>query len=158
MPTTVTRRGLLLASGALVLAGAAPALATPPERRIHVRLDANCECCSAWTSHLRDAGFEVTEEVLHAGLLVAYKAEVGVPLELQSCHTGEAGGYVIEGHVPASDIDRLLTERPDALGLAVPGMPYGSPGMGSEEERDAYEVVLFRADQTSEIWSAYEAA
>ena len=157
MANSVTRRDLLITSGALLVATAAPALAAP-ERRIQVRLDANCECCSAWTAHLREAGYEVTEEVLHAGLLVAYKAELGVPLELQSCHTGEAGGYVIEGHVPASDIDRLLTERPHALGLAVPGMPYGSPGMGSEDERDAYDVVLFRADRTSEIWSAYESA
>lgn len=157
MSTPLTRRSLLLVSGALVVAAVSPAVAAP-DRRIHVRLDANCECCSAWTAHLRDAGFEVTEEVIHAGLLVVYKAEKGIPLELQSCHSGEADGYVIEGHVPAADIDRLLAERPDALGLAVPGMPYGSPGMGSEEERDPYEVILFRADGATEIWAAYEAA
>ncbi len=151
----ITRRALLTAG--VLLPFAAPSLAAP-ERRIHVRLDANCECCTGWVAHLRDAGYEVTEEVLHAGLLVAYKAEVGVPLKLQGCHTGEAGGYIVEGHVPAADIDRLLTERPDALGLAVPGMPYGSPGMGSETEREAYEVILFRADGTIETWAAYEAA
>ena len=86
------------------------------------------------------------------------KGELGIPVDLQSCHTGEADGYVLEGHVPATDIDRLLAERPDALGLAVPGMPYGSPGMGPETERDAYEVILFRKDGTTEVWTAYEAA
>lgn len=156
MSIPTTRRAFLVASAAWAFAAAGPARAAT-ERKVHVRLDANCECCSAWTAHLREAGFEVTEEVLHAGLLVAYKAEKGIPLELQSCHTGEAGGYLLEGHVPAADIDRLLVERPDAIGLAVPGMPYGSPGMGPEDEREAYEVILFRADGSSEIWSTYEA-
>ena len=151
----ITRRALLAAGAVLPLASP---LRAAPDRRVHVRLDANCECCTGWVAHLHDAGFEVSEEVLHAGLLVAYKAEVGVPLELQSCHTGEAGGYILEGHVPAADIDRVLTERPDALGLAVPGMPYGSPGMGPEEERDAYEVILFRKGGATEVWAAYEAA
>ena len=151
----VTRRALLLAGAALPFA--APALARP-ERTLHVRKDPSCECCTAWVEHLRQAGFDVTVEEVHAGLLVTYKAERGVPLELQSCHTGEAGGYVVEGHVPAADIDRLLAERPEALGLAVPGMPYGSPGMGDEAERDAYEVILFRADGTSEVWASYAAA
>ena len=151
----ISRRALLAAGAFLPFARLAHAA---PNRRIHVRLDANCECCTGWVVHLRDAGFEVTEETMHAGLLVAYKAEVRVPLELQSCHTGEAGGYIIEGHVPAPDIDRLLVERPDALGLAVPGMPYGSPGMGSEDDRDAYQVTLFRADGTKDTWAVYEAA
>lgn len=150
-----TRRSLLAAGALFPFAG--PTLAAS-ERRIHVRLDANCECCSAWSAHLRDAGYEVTEEILHAGLLVAYKAEVGIPLELQACHTGEAEGYIVEGHVPAADIDRLLAERPDALGLAVPGMPYGSPGMGSEADREAYGVILFHQDGTAEVWAAYDAA
>ncbi len=157
MPITTSRRAFLVASAAWTFAAAGPARAAT-ERTVHVRLDANCECCSAWTAHLREAGFDVTEEVLHAGLLVAYKAEKGIPLELQSCHTGEAGGYLLEGHVPAADIDRLLAERPVALGLAVPGMPYGSPGMGPEDDREAYEVILFRADGTREVWSAYGAA
>ena len=156
MSIPTTRRAFLVASAAWAFAAAGPAHAAI-DRKIYVRLDSNCECCSAWTAHLREAGFEVTEEVLHAGLLVAYKAEKGIPLELQSCHTGEAGGYLLEGHVPAADIDRLLVERPDAIGLAVPGMPYGSPGMGPEDEREAYEVILFRADGSSEIWSTYEA-
>lgn len=152
-----TRRRLLLSAGAFILAGAVPSVAAP-DRRIHVRLDANCECCAAWTAHLRDAGYAVTEETVYAGLLVVWKEERGIPIRLRSCHTGEAGGYLIEGHVPAADIDRLLLERPDAMGLAVPGMPYGSPGMGPETEREAFEVILFRADGTNEVWASYPAA
>ena len=155
--TPLTRRDLLLTSAALALATVAPAQAAPA-RAIHVRLDPNCECCTGWVAHLREAGFAVTEEEMHAGLLAAWKVQAGVPLPLNSCHTGEAGGYLFEGHVPAADVERLLQERPEALGLAVPGMPYGSPGMGPEEERDAYEVILFRADGTTEVWAAYAAA
>lgn len=155
--TARTRRQLLVQAGALALAAAAPARAQA-ERRVHVRKDPNCGCCAAWADHLRAAGFTVTEEAMHGGLLAAWKAEAGVPPGLTACHTGEAGGYLLEGHVPAADIDRLLAERPAALGLAVPGMPYGSPGMGSEAERDAYDVLLFRADGTTEVWASYPAA
>lgn len=151
----LTRRALLL--GAAILPLARPALAAP-ERRIHVRKDPNCECCTGWVEHLQAASFEVSVEEVHAGLLVAFKAERGIPVDLQSCHTGEAEGYLFEGHVPAGDVERLLTERPDALGLAVPGMPYGSPGMGMETERDAYEVILFRQDGSAEVWNTYGAA
>lgn len=75
-----------------------------------------------------------------------------------SCHTGEIDGYMIEGHVPPADIRRLLAERPDAVGLAVPGMPFGSPGMGPEDQREAYDVFLIRRDRTTEVFSSYEAA
>ena len=153
----LTRRDLLLTSGALALVAASTARAQA-DRRIHVRLDPNCECCTAWVAHLREAGFTVTEEEMHAGLLAAWKVRAGVPVSLNSCHTGEVDGFLLEGHVPAADVDRLLLERPEALGLAVPGMPYGSPGMGPETERDAYDVVLFRADGSTEVWASYPAA
>ena len=77
---------------------------------------------------------------------------------MMSCHTGHAGGYVLEGHVPAADIRRLIEERPDAVGLTVPGMPYGSPGMGPEDKREAYDVFLIRRDGSTEVFSSYEAA
>ena len=91
-------------------------------------------------------------------LLARYKLDNGIPQELVSCHTGRIAGYMIEGHVPPADIRRLLEERPDAIGLAVPGMPYGSPGMGPETEREAYEVFLIRHDGTTEPFSSYPAA
>lgn len=151
----LTRRTLLLAAAVLPLARPGTAQPAPA---IHVVKDPNCECCTAWVEHLQANGFAVTVEEMHAGLLVAFKAERGVPLDLQSCHTAEVGGYIIEGHVPAGDIVHLLSERPEALGLAVPGMPYGSPGMGPEVEREAYEVVLFQADGATVAWASYEAA
>ena len=83
-------------------------------------------------------------------------AEQGVTDDLRSCHTARVDGYTVEGHVPAADIRRLLSERPEAIGLAVPGMPYGSPGMGSEDDREAYAVFLIRRDGSAEVFSEYE--
>ncbi|WP_375588385.1 DUF411 domain-containing protein [Hoeflea alexandrii] len=87
-----------------------------------------------------------------------YKVANGIPEEMTSCHTARIDGYVVEGHVPVADIRRLLNERPDAVGLAVPGMPYGSPGMGPEDEREAYDVYVIRRDGTTDIYSRYDAA
>lgn len=109
---------------------------------IIVNKDPSCGCCSAWVEHLRAAGF-VTQvrEISDMGPL---KRRLGVPAALASCHTAEVEGFVVEGHVPAPIIRRLLEERPSAIGIAVPGMPVGSPGMelpGTPGE--TYEVVLF---------------
>lgn len=104
--------------------------------------DPTCGCCHKWVEHLTANGFAVT--VHDAPSMKAIKARLGVPAELASCHTGEIGGYVIEGHVPAAAIKRLLAEKPQGRGLAVPGMPIGSPGMeGGAPE--IYEVTLFGA-------------
>ena len=97
----LTRRHLLLACASLPLA--TPVLAQT-DRRIHVLKDPNCECCTGRVSYLQGAGFDVTVEEIHAGLLAVRKGELGVPINLQSCHTGEVEGYVLEGHVPAADI------------------------------------------------------
>lgn len=97
----------------------------------------------------------VTEEDLYGMQLVRFKLEHGVPPKMQSCHTGRIAGYVVEGHVPAADILRLLEQAPDAIGLAVPGMPYGSPGMGEEASREAYDVYLISRDGTTAIFSSY---
>nr|WP_238529751.1 DUF411 domain-containing protein [Pseudooceanicola batsensis] len=125
---------------------------------IHVLKDQNCGCCAAWIEILKEDGFTVTTERSFGTLLIRHKLENGIPQSMTSCHTGEIGGYMIEGHVPMADIHRLLSERPDAVGLAVPGMPYGSPGMGPEDEREAYDVFLIRKDGSTEIFSSYEAA
>lgn len=152
--TAITRRRLL--AGAATLAAAAPlaTLAQPNAPVIHVLKDPNCGCCEAWVRILREDGFEVTTETSLGALLIRYKLENGIPQEMISCHTGEIAGYMIEGHVPPTDIRRLIAERPDAIGLAVPGMPYGSPGMGPEEEREAYEVFLIRTDGSTEVYAA----
>jgi hypothetical protein len=83
---------------------------------------------------------------------------MGIPANMVSCHTGTVDGYALEGHVPVSEIRRLLAERPEAIGLAVPGMPYGSPGMGPDSAREAYDVHLIRKDGTTEVYASYTAA
>jgi hypothetical protein len=112
--------------------------------KVVVSRDPSCGCCGAWAEHLRRAGFPV--EIVETANVNAVKQRLGVPTDLASCHTAEVQGYVIEGHVPASAILRLLEERPQAIGLAVPGMPIGSPGMeGGRPE--TYEVLLFGAQR-----------
>ncbi len=156
---TMTRRGLIGLSGAVLGLGAMglPGLAAAAPS-IHVVKDPNCGCCAAWIEVLERDGFEVSVELRDYDALAAYKAEMGVTPELASCHTATIEGYVIEGHVPPADIRRLLAERPAGVGLSVPGMPYGSPGMGPEEERDAYQVVLFDAAGKGVVYASYDAA
>lgn len=128
----------LLSGAALALPAAAQTY--PP---LHVSKDPNCGCCEGWVAHMRRNGFTVT--VTPSADMAGVKARLGVPSDLESCHTAEIGGYVIEGHVPASAVARLLYERPAARGLSAPGMPIGSPGMeGGEPE--VFEVVLFATD------------
>ena len=100
-----------------------------------------CGCCTQWVEHLRAEGFEV--RVVEAEDVTPAARQAGVPDDLRSCHTATVEGYAIEGHVPAADIRRLLAERPDAAGIAVPGMPIGSPGMEQGDKRQAYSTILF---------------
>lgn len=152
----LTRRTMLLSGLAVAAFAASPVRSAAPS--IHVVKGTGCKCCNAWVAYLRDEGFTVTDEERYGTLLMTYKSEVGVPQRMISCHTGMVEGYVLEGHVPADDIRRFLDERPDAVGLAVPGMPYGSPGMGPESEREAYEVFLIRRDGSAEVYASYPAA
>lgn len=121
---------------------------------VTVTKDPTCGCCSGWVDHMRLAGFSV--DVIETPEINRTKARLGVPHDLASCHTAEVGGYVIEGHVPAAQVKRLLSEKPDAKGLAVPGMPMSSPGMEmADMDADTYEVVLFgRFDRRS--YARYE--
>ncbi|MFQ1701875.1 DUF411 domain-containing protein [Loktanella agnita] len=132
---------------------AAPAFAEATA--IDVKKTSGCGCCLSWMNHLEENGFAPTGEDLNGGWLVRLKLESGVPQRMTSCHTAFVDGYVIEGHVPAADIRRLLDERPDAIGLAVPGMPYGSPGMGPEDDREAYDVFLINDDGSTVVFSSY---
>lgn len=145
-------RQLILATAYLLgVAAQALAQATP----IDVKKTNGCGCCLAWMEHLEENGFAPSGENMFAGLLVRFKLDNGVPQRMVSCHTGLIDGYVIEGHVPAADIRRLLSERPDAVGLAVPGMPLGSPGMDQSRWRDAYDVFLIHNDGSTEVFSSY---
>ncbi len=134
------RRHVLRLAGGGALLLAVPSLWAQELRRITVWKDPSCGCCGAWVEHLRRNGFVAT--VVDTSQVQSIKAERRVPAELASCHTGEIAGYTIEGHVPAEAINKLLAERPAARGLAVPGMPIGSPGMeGGTPE--VYDVMLF---------------
>ncbi len=122
---------------------------------VQVWKDPNCGCCQLWVEHLQASGFKV--EVRDVGNTAARK-RLGMPEKLGSCHTATVGGYVIEGHVPAADIHRLLKERPVALGLSVPGMPIGSPGMDGPEykgRKDAYDVLLVQKDGSTKSFQRY---
>jgi hypothetical protein len=100
-----------------------------------------CGCCNQWVEHLRRAGFQI--RIVEAEDVTPIARQLGVPDDLRSCHTAVVNGYVIEGHVPAADIRRLLAQRPRGTGLAVPGMPIGSPGMEQGNRRQPYQVILF---------------
>ena len=127
-------------SGAAMMAERAFAQATLP--KMIVTKDPNCGCCGGWVEHMKAAGFSV--EVITSSDVDQVKLRLGVPDDLASCHTAEVSGYVVEGHVPADAVKRLLAEKPQARGLAVPGMPMGSPGMEvAGKAPESYEVVLF---------------
>ncbi len=137
MPKPNRRRVLLSAAALAVTAGCARAAA----REVTVYKTPWCGCCGGWIAHMRRAGYGV--QTVEVQDLTPVRGKYGVPFVLSSCHTAVAGGYVVEGHVPPADVDRLLRERPRAIGLAVPGMPLGSPGMESPDgARERFETLL----------------
>jgi hypothetical protein len=134
----LTRRSALIAAvGCLLPTGS---MLAAEEVAITVHRDPSCGCCGGWVQHLQRSGF--VTKVVEAQDIDAVKTRLGVPADLAACHTAEVSGYIIEGHVPAAALRRFLAEKPSATGLAVPGMPIGSPGMegGSPE---SYQVILF---------------
>lgn len=154
-PAGARSRRLRIIAAVLVAAllGAGWWLATPAPAQaseITVYKSPTCQCCSLWLRHMRRAGFEVTEK--NVSDIAAIKAEQGVPGELASCHTTLVGGYVVEGHVPADLVVRLLDERPPVAGLAVPGMPAGSPGMEGSG-RQPYDVLTFTRDGETAVYA-----
>ena len=111
-----------------------------------------CGCCGKWVEHLRQNGFQVNTHDVED--VTAARKKMGMPDRLGSCHTAKIGGYVVEGHVPAADIQRLLKEKPRALGLAVPSMPPGSPGMESATPVP-YQTLLVRTDGTTQVFARH---
>jgi hypothetical protein len=155
----LTRRHVLSATASLISLGILPGRTFAQDlETIEVFKTATCGCCHDWIAHLQDAGFAVSAQDLEYDALADLKQTAGVPEGLVSCHTGRIAGYVIEGHVPAADIRRLLVERPAAIGLSVPGMPFGSPGMGPEDQREAYDVILIGRDGAANVFASYPAA
>ena len=139
-----------LACGA-ALGLAAPAFASPDE--VVMYKDPNCGCCGKWAEHMRSAGFAVKE--VASARMELVKQEAGVPEALGSCHTAKVGGYVVEGHVPAADVRRMLAEKPAIRGLSAPGMPLGSPGMEGPYPAERYDVVSFDAKGETEVFASH---
>lgn len=171
VPTLAVAAALLLGVQACQEAGGsaasdAEAAATPYEvptafastvqeaPTIQVYKAPTCGCCGQWIEHLRAEGFDVEAIDVNNSDLVAVKQTRGVDTDLMSCHTAIVGDYVVEGHVPASDIARLLAERPDIAGIAVPGMPAGSPGMESASP-EPYDVLTFGGDGERRVWASH---
>jgi hypothetical protein len=152
---TTTRRQLLCAALVAPLA----ACGQPPSKTlVEVWKSPTCGCCKDWMAHLDANGFAATA---HDTGNTAMRAQLGIPEELGSCHTARVGGYAIEGHVPAADIQRLLRDKPQGvIGLAVPGMPIGSPGMDGAAyggRRDRYQVLLVRQDGSHTVFATHNA-
>ena len=137
----ISRRTFLLSSLATSALAATGFRANAATETLDVYKTPWCGCCTAWVDHMREAGFAV--RVTELDDLEPLKSAHGISADLASCHTALIGGYAIEGHVPAADVARLLKERPAAAGLAVPGMPMGSPGMEMDGHTEPYDVVLF---------------
>jgi hypothetical protein len=153
------RRGALKAIGAAIALAAAgvPPMVFAQQQPVQVEVwkSPTCGCCTDWVKHLEANGFKV--KVFDVGN-TQMRAQLGMPEKFGSCHTARVGGYVVEGHVPAREIQRLLKERPAALGLSVPGMPIGTPGMDDPiygGKKDPYDVVLVARDGGSKVFASY---
>lgn len=149
----MNRRSLLRAAlGAMAFTAipAAAANALPP---VEVFKNPSCGCCGAWVDHLKAAGFDVKVTLVEDTAVA--RRQVGLPDRFGSCHTAVVRGYVVEGHVPASDIKKLLATKPVAIGLAVPGMPVGSPGMEVGSRKDRYQVLLVDKQGRERVFASY---
>jgi hypothetical protein len=143
----------VLACSGLALLLATPTAADPSET-VSVYRSPSCSCCTKWVDHLKEAGFSV--EMHEVDDVTPIKRVNGLPPQLASCHTALVGGYLVEGHVPAADVKRLLAEKPKLAGLAVPEMPIGSPGMEVPgRQPEPYDVLAFDAEGRIEVFQHY---
>ncbi len=151
------RRNILLSViilGSVFLAACSTSAESSSDSQVTVYKSATCGCCSDWVSYLEDNGFAVT--TIETEDMATVKDNNAVPLELRACHTALIDGYVVEGHVPVDEIKKLVEEKPNILGIAVAGMPPGSPGMDIPGfETDPFDVVSFDADGNVEIFAQY---
>ena len=132
------------------------ATALAAAQSIEVWKSPSCGCCGKWVEHLEANGFDVMAKNTSPGMLERIKRQAGISEKLASCHTGIIDGYVVEGHVPAEDIKRLVEERPDAIGLTVPNMPLGSPGMEQPDGKtEPYDVLLVKKDGSTVVFARH---
>jgi hypothetical protein len=147
------REFVVSAAGLLVMSVRGPGLSARPATPITIYMSRTCGCCAKWVDHVSANGFRTT--VHDDEEMERIKDEMGVPAGVRSCHTAIVGAYLIEGHVPAADIRRLLAERPKILGLAVPGMPSGTPGMAEPGAEGDYEVLAFQSDGSTRLFARH---
>lgn len=154
MNSGLNRRGLLLGVAAVAVAATShSALSGTDLPSVVAFRNPGCGCCENWAKLMEKARFKIT--MSDDPDLVARHKSLGVPEALTGCHVSQIGRYIVEGHVPVEDILRLLHEQPDATGLAVPGMPLGSPGMETDAEPEKYAVLIFNRDGTSKVYSQH---
>ena len=151
----LNRREMLLFSSSVIIAAPLIAIASQTDLNLYVVKDPQCGCCTTWVDILKSEGFNITIESRSGDFLRDFKIKNGIPEVMMSCHTAQIGGYFIEGHVPAREIKRLLKEQPIALGLAAPGMPLGSPGMGPGDQREAYDIFVVGKDGKAKVFQHY---
>jgi len=147
MSADTTRRALV---AGLLLAPLAAYAALP---EVEVYKSPTCGCCGEWVKHMREQGFKV--KVIEVPDTSPYRTRSGIALRYGSCHTARVAGYALEGHVPAREVRRLLREQPLALGLAVPGMPSGAPGMEQGPQADPFDVLLLTANGEASVYASY---
>ncbi|WP_040662304.1 DUF411 domain-containing protein [Nitrococcus mobilis] len=147
------KRALHSLSLAVVLSSASTLAAADTKPEITVYKSPTCSCCIDWAKHMEASGFSVKR--IDTKRINTIKADAGLTPDLASCHTAFIDGYVIEGHVPADDVKRLLAESPDTLGLSVPGMPIGSPGMEMGDRHDYYQVLMFNDRGQSRVFAEH---
>lgn len=143
----------LLVLGAITLLCLGTSAHAADDTELTMYRDPNCGCCGKWAEHMRENGFKVREVISNDMNLV--KRQAGVPAHLASCHTAKVGNYLIEGHVPASDVKRLLNEQTAVRGLAAPGMPLGSPGMEGPYPAETYQVISFERSGRQAVFAEH---
>lgn len=148
-------RSKLIRAGGLAAAVSLSPLVHAAGEPIEVMKTSGCGCCIGWIKHLEEAGYVVESRDLTMGDLMKVKLDAGLKVGITSCHTGLIAGYIIEGHVPVREVKRLLSERPDAIGLSVPNMPIGSPGMDFGDDGEPYDVLIVQRDGSTEIYAQY---
>ena len=156
MKTFVTGVSAIVIGGTTLVLSAQQKPAAPPAQKVTVYKTSSCGCCRLWVDHLKTNGFEVQSMDVSAADVRAVSKAAGLPDDGSSCHTAKIGSYVVEGHVPASDIKRMLKEKPAIAGIAAPGMPMGSPGMEQGGAKEAYDVMAFTKDGKMSVYAKHK--
>lgn len=155
MKTFVSGLSAIVFVGAAVVLSAQQKPGATPAQKVTVYKTSTCGCCRLWVDHMKANGFDVQAMDVSAGDVRAISRAAGLPENGASCHTSKIGNYVVEGHVPASDIKRMLKEKPAIAGIAAPGMPQGSPGM-EQGTKEPYDVVAFTKDGKMTVYSKHK--